>query len=96
MNKKILSIVLVVIVLILIGGGYYYWKIKIQKVSEAPKSATEQAIDDVQRMAASTSANIGSSVSPNVAVPTVNPITTDVNPYSETNPFSNLKTNPFK
>jgi flagellar basal body-associated protein FliL len=98
MNKRKLTIILLAIftVFILIGGGCYYWKIKIQKISEPTKSITEQAMEDVQKIAASTSANIGSSVSPNVTVPTINPIKTDVNPYSETNPFSNFKVNPFQ
>jgi flagellar basal body-associated protein FliL len=98
MSKRKLSIILVIIFVafILIGGGYYYWKIKIQKNSEHPKSITEQAMEDVQKIAASTSASIGGSVSPNVTVPTINPIKTDVNPYSETNPFSNFKVNPFQ
>jgi len=94
MNKKISLIVSVVLVLVIALSGYYYWKTKIQKLPEIQKSATEQATEDIQKIVASTSASIGSSVSPNVTVPTINPIKTDANPYNKTNPFTNL--NPFQ
>ena len=90
MNKKLLLVVLVVVVLALIGGSYYYWKIKTQK------SATQQAAEDIQKTAANISASIGNNVSPNVTTPIVNLPNTNANPYDKTNPFSNLKTNPFK
>jgi len=90
MNKKLLIIVLVVVALVLVGGGYYYWKTKTQK------SATEQAAEDMQKTAANISADIVNNVSPDVTTPTVNLPDTNANPYSGTNPFSNLKTNPFK
>ncbi|MCX6751545.1 MAG: hypothetical protein NT161_02125 [Candidatus Nomurabacteria bacterium] len=89
-DKKLLIIVSSVVVLILIGGGYYFWKTNIQK------SATQQAMEDIQKTAASVSADIGNNVSPNVTTPTVNLPSADTNPYSKTNPFSNLKTNPFQ
>lgn len=89
-NKKLLIIVLAVIVLTLIGGGYYYWKTKVQK------SVAQQAVEDMQKTTADISAGIGNNVSPNVTVPTVNLPNTNANPYNKTNPFSNLKTNPFK
>lgn len=82
MNKKLLIIVLVVVFLILVGGGFFYWKIKMQK------SATQRAAD--------ISAEIGDNVTPDVTTPAVNLPNTDANPYSKTNPFSNLKTNPFQ
>lgn len=83
MDKKLLIIVLVVVVLVLIGGGYYYWKIKTQK------SAAQQATEDVQKTAADISAKVGNNVTPDVTTP-------NANPYSKTNPFTNLKTNPFQ
>lgn len=91
-----LIIVLVAVVLVLAGGGYYYWKTQMQKTPEVPKSTAEQAAQDVQNIASSVSAGIGDSVSPNVTTPAANPIKTNVNPYNNTNPFSGLKTNPFK
>jgi hypothetical protein len=90
MDKKILPGILIVIGLVLIGGGYYYWKIKTQK------SATQQAAEDIQKTAANISADIGNNVSPDVTIPTVSLPDTDANPYNKTNPFSNLKTNPFQ
>ncbi len=81
MNKKLLIVVLVVVVLALALGGYY-WKIKTQK------SSAQRAAD--------ISTNIGNNVSPDVTTPAVTLPNTDANPYNKTNPFSNLKTNPFK
>ena len=76
-------------VLVLALGGYYYWKIKMQK------SAAQQAAEDIQKTAADISAEIGNNVSPDVTTPVVNLPDTNANPYSKTNPFTNLKTNPF-
>lgn len=82
MDKKLLIIVLAVVILILVGGGYYYWKIKTQK--------------SVAQRAADISTEIGNNVTPNVTTPAVNLPDTNANPYSKTNPFTNLKTNPFQ
>jgi len=90
MNKKLLFGVLVVVILALAGGSYYYWKTKMQK------SATQQAVEDIQKTMAGVSADIGNNVSPDVTTPAVNLPNLDANPYNKTNPFSNLKTNPFK
>ena len=88
MDKKQSIIVLIIVVLVLALGGYYYWKIKMQK------SAAQQAAD-IQKTAADISAEIGNNVSPDVTTPVVNLPDTNANPYSKTNPFTNLKTNPF-
>jgi uncharacterized protein (UPF0333 family) len=90
MNKKLLFGVLVVVILALAGGSYYYWKTKMQK------SATQQAAEDIQKTMANISADIGNNVSPDVTTPVINLPNTNANPYDKTNPFSNLKTNPFK
>lgn len=84
MNKKLLTIILIVAVsvLVLAGGGYYYWKVKTQKSAE--------------QRAADISNEIGNNVSPDVTTPIVNLPDTNANPYSKTNPFTNLKTNPFQ
>ena len=84
-DKKLLIIILMVAVLILAGGSYYYWKIKPQQVAE-----------DLQKTKANISADVGNNVSPDVTTPTVNLPNTNANPYNKTNPFSNLKTNPFQ
>jgi len=96
MNKKLLLVVLVVVVLALALGGYYYWKIKTQKTLEVPKSEAEQAAEDIQKAAVNISADIGNNVSPDVTTPAVNLPDTNANPYNKTNPFSDLKTNPFQ
>jgi hypothetical protein len=82
MSKKNTTIVSVLLILVLIGGGYYYWKIKMQK------STAQQAADIL--------AEIGNNVSPDVTTPAINLPDTNTNPYSKTNPFTNLKTNPFR
>mgnify|MGYP001585176261 CR=1 FL=1 len=86
MNKKILIIVLIVVLVLIGGGGYYYWKIKAQKLAEQQRAEDAQKITD----------SIGNNVSPDVATPTVNLPNTNANPYNKTNPFSDLKTNPFQ
>ena len=83
MNKKILLIVSVVVVLALVGGGYYYWKTKIQE------PAAEQAVKDIQETAG---------VLPAIDTGAVNPLESaqSANPYDKTNPFHNIKINPFE
>ncbi len=90
MNKKLLTAVGVVVVVALVGGGYYYWKSKTQK------SAAQQAAEDMQKTTAGISTDIGNNVSPDVVIPVVNLPDTEANPYNKTNPYSNLKTNPFQ
>lgn len=86
MNKKtsLITLLVIVAVLILAGGGYY-WKIKPQ-----------QEAKDLQNTKANISADVGNNVSPDVTTPTVNLPSTNANPYNKTNPFSNLKINPFQ
>jgi len=69
----------------LMGGGYYYWKIKPQQTAE-----------DIQKTKAKISADISKNISPDVTTPAVTLPNTNANPYNKTNPFSNLKTNPFQ
>lgn len=81
MNKKLLLIVLIVVVLALVGGGYYYYYWQ--------KSAAEQAVKDIQETAG---------VLPAINTGAVNPLESaqSANPYDKTNPFSNIKVNPFE
>ncbi len=89
MNKKTLLIVLVIVLLVL--GGYYYWKTKIQK------SVVEQAIEDVQKTTQSVNDAALQGVLPAIDT-NINPIKNapDTNPYSNTNPFLDVKVNPFE
>jgi len=85
MNKKMLIIALALVILVLIGGAYYYWKIKPQQTAE-----------NIEKIKAEVSADISNNVSPDVTTPTVNLPSTNANPYDKTNPFTDLKTNPFQ
>jgi len=98
MNKKVLLAISVVVILALAGGGYYFWKIKTKKAVEAPKSAAEQATEDIQKTTSAVSSEVGKNIIPNATATAINPIQTDANPYNKTNPFSNsnLKVNPFQ
>lgn len=83
-KQKIALLILLVVIVVSIGG-YYYLKIKPQ-----------QKVEDLQKTKANISADVGNNVTPDVTTPAVNLPNTDANPYSKTNPFSNLKTNPFQ
>ena len=91
MNKKILIIVLAVVVLALVGGGYYYWKTKMQK------TVADQAIEDLQKAAQSVGDAAAQGIIPAIDT-TINPLENvpNTNPYSNTNPFSDVKVNPFQ
>jgi flagellar basal body-associated protein FliL len=93
----IIVIIIAVILLLALGiGGYFYWKAQVQKTLTPAKSATEQAVQDIQNAAAKATSNIGDSVSPNVTIPTGAPTNTNANPYDKTNSFASLNINPFK
>lgn len=92
MNKKLLIIISVVVFLALVGGGYYYWKTQMQK------SAAEQAVEDIQKTAEGVAGDVSKGVLPEIDTGAVNPMESaqSANPYDKTNPFSNMKVNPFK
>lgn len=91
MNKNKIIIASVSVVLVLVGVGlFFYWNTSPQK------SVTQQAAEDIQKITTDVSDNIVNKVSPDLTVPTVAVPETNVNPYKETNPFSDLKINPFK
>lgn len=85
MKKDI--IVAVVAVAILVVVGYLYWT--KWRVETPTPTAQEQALQNVNN---ATDAVIKSSTQgalPSLATP-------DTNPVTKTNPFSNIKTNPFQ
>lgn len=88
MNKKILISVLVLLILGL--AGYYWWFYK----KPAP-SAAEQAATDIQKTVESINQNVAEGI---FGATTANPMENvpNVNPYKSTNPFSDIKTNPFQ
>ena len=85
MNKKIL---ITVAVLLVLGLAIYYWGFYKKPAPATP----EQAVTDIQ----STVESVNQKISESVAT-TTNPLENvpDVNPYKDTNPFSDIKTNPF-
>ena len=83
-SKKSILILIVIVAIIGLGiGGYFYWKSK----QKAAQSAGEVA----QKITESASQGVLPSVS-------TNPLENkpDVNPVDKTNPFKNIKTNPFE
>jgi len=94
MNKKILLIILLVVVILALAGGgaYYYWKMKAQKI------AVQQAVQDIQEATVSVTEHISQGVLPTIETGVANPMESaqSANPYEKTNPFSNIKVNPFE
>ena len=82
MDKKFL--IIFVIVLVLLAAGYWYWK-SVQMTPTPEEINLGNVGDSVE--AITDSATQG--VLPSLAVP-------DVNPVTKTNPYSELKTNPFR
>lgn len=95
MNKKLLISVLVLLILGLTGGGYIWW---VKYYKKPAPSAVEQAVAAIQKTAKSINQSATQGVLPNIGAAMINPMENvpDVNPYSNTNPFSNIKTNPFQ
>ena len=89
MKKSILTLIVVVIVIGLVIGGYFYWK-KYIKVSLEIK-AVENAGDSAQKITDSATQGILPEIN-------ANPLENkpEVNPVDKTNPFKDLKTNPFE
>lgn len=94
-NKKLLISISVLLILGLVGGGCFLW-FKYYK-NPAP-SAAEQAAAAIQKTAESVSKSAAGGVLPDISTAMVNPMedVPDVNPYRNTNPFLNIKINPFK
>lgn len=87
MNKKIL---ITVAVLLVLGLAVYYWGFYKKPAPPPP----EQAVTDIQN----TVESVNQKVAEGIFATTTNPLENvpDVNPYKNTNPFSDIKTNPFK
>lgn len=91
MNEKYVIAILVLVAIILVGSGYY-WKTAMQK------SASEQAVENVQKTTTSGTADVSPAVVPTTDAGTVNSTESveSANPYDKTNPFSTIKVNPFE
>lgn len=88
MNKKILISILVLLILGVVS--YYWWFYK----KPAPSTA-EQVVTDIQKTVESINQNVAESVFGAATVNSMEDVP-DVNPYKNTNPFSDIKTNPFQ
>ena len=90
MTKKYIIIVLVLLLLGLAGGVYYWWASYYKK----PAPSAEQAVTDIQETIESINQNVIGDI---FTATTVNPMedVPDINPYRNTNPFLDIKTNPF-
>ncbi|MDD5043186.1 MAG: hypothetical protein PHD51_00760 [Patescibacteria group bacterium] len=95
MNKKLLIVVLAMLILGLAGGGCFLW-IKFHKPSVTKQA--EQAVTDIQEAVESINQGVAKGVLPDMDAVVINPLedVPDANPYKNTNPFSNIKTNPFE
>jgi cytoskeletal protein RodZ len=92
MNKKLIAGFSALLVIGLAGGGYVWW-IKSHQ-AQAPVVAA-RAITDIQDTVDSINQRaVQDMYSTATAEPTVD--IPNVNPYRNTNPFSDIKTNPFK
>ncbi|TSC96387.1 MAG: hypothetical protein Athens071426_347 [Parcubacteria group bacterium Athens0714_26] len=90
--KKTTLILLIVVVLLIGVTGYLYW-IKLKKSASLDQSAIQNAGDAAQKITDSATQGVLPSINTQS-----NPLENapDINPTSKTNPFSNIKTNPFK
>ena len=92
MNRRALIAVVLALIAALLGAGYWYW----QSTRAAPALET-QALQNAEEAVQVITESATQGVLPSLDVET-NPLgdSTDVNPISKTNPFSGIKTNPFK
>lgn len=87
MNKNI--IVAIVIIAVLAVGGYFYWTKWRGGVSTPQQQAVEDAAKAIDEASKNVTENVTQGVLPTIETP-------DTNPVTKTNPFSNVKTNPFQ
>ncbi len=88
MNKKLL--IATIVALVLLAAGYWYWK------STTALTPEEQTIQKAEDNAKALTESATQGVLPSLDV--TNPVSNlpDTNPVNKTNPFSNVKTNPFQ
>ncbi len=89
MNKKLL--IATIVALALLVAGYWYWK------NTTTLTPEEQALQKAEDSANVLTKNTTQGVLPSLDV-NANPVGNlpDTNPVNKTNPFSNVKTNPFR
>ena len=87
MNKKILIIIIVAVLIVALSvGGYFYW---------SKKTSEERALEATGDAAEKLTESMIKSILPSMQT---NPLENkpDINPIDQTNPFKNIKTNPFE
>ena len=90
MTKKEIILIIVAVILIAAGfTGYYFWKKKI--------SSQEQIIQLVGQSGEILGNSATQGVLPSINPQQANPVQNapDINPINASNPFTNVKTNPF-
>ena len=95
MNKKLILGISALVVVSLAAGGYLWWAKSHQ--TQAP-TAADQAVTGIQDTVGSINRRVIQDMPPATGSATAGSTTdiTNVNPYRNTNPFSDLKTNPFE
>jgi len=95
LKAKIAATIIAVLILVLLTAGIYFLQMKINAQKAA--NAAKKAATDVESTINSINQNIANSVAPKIDT-TVNPMENapDLNPYQNTNPFADVKINPFK
>lgn len=91
-KKKIIIIIAVVLLLIILGiGGYLYLNNSKKSKTEAGYKALETAESGAEKITESATKGTLPSIG-------TNPLESkpDINPADKSNPFKNIKTNPFK
>jgi len=90
MNRKLL--IAFVIAIVLLAAGYWYWT--STRTAPTPEEVNISAVGDAVK-AITDSATQG--VLPSLDIQT-NPLDSvpDINPVTKTNPYSGVKTNPFR
>lgn len=93
MDKKIIITMIAAIVIVLLGiGGYFYWtKTRVQTPQEQSQQIIGETTDVLNQ-------SVSQGVLPSVDTEQVNPLKNnpDINPVNKTNPFTDIKTNPFQ
>ena len=96
-NKKIIIIVVVAAVISLAVAGYFYWQ-KSEAPELTPEEQTlEQSLGQVGEAAGKITESATQGTLPSLDV-NKNPLekAPDINPVGQSNPFKDIKTNPFE
>lgn len=93
MKKKLVVGILALLVLVLAGGVYFWWAASHR--APVPAEAV-QAVTDIQDTVDSINQRAVQDLYSNSDAAADQAIIPDVNPYRDTNPFTDIKTNPFE